>query len=102
MASKLLANFRSNFKKSKEEELSLETYLDLCKKDNLTYASASERMLATIGEPNHVDTSQNSRLSRIFLNRTVRVYPAFSDFYGLEDTLERIVGFFKHAAQGLE
>ena len=102
MASKLLANFRSNFKKSKEEELSLETYLDLCKKDRLTYASASERMLETIGEPNHVDTSQNSRLSRIFLNRTLRVYPAFSDFYGLEDTIERIVGFFKHAAQGLE
>ena len=49
MASKLLANFRSNFKKSKEEELSLEMYLDLCKKDKLTYASASERMLATIG-----------------------------------------------------
>ncbi len=102
MASKLLANFRSNFQKSKEEELTLEKYLDLCKKDKLTYASAAERMLATIGDPEHVDTSQNSRLSRIFLNRTVRVYPAFKDFYGLEDTIERIVGFFKHAAQGLE
>jgi DNA replication protein DnaC len=28
--------------------------------------------------------------------------PAFKDFYGMEDTIERIVGFFRHAAQGLE
>ncbi|MCA3184084.1 MAG: PrkA family serine protein kinase, partial [Cupriavidus sp.] len=27
---------------------------------------------------------------------------AFRDFYGMEDTIEQIVSFFKHAAQGLE
>ena len=32
----------------------------------------------------------------------MKVYPAFKDFYGLEETIERIVGFFRHAAQGLE
>jgi serine protein kinase len=32
------------------------------------------------------------------LNRTVRLYRAFSGFYGMEDTIERIVGFFRHAA----
>jgi hypothetical protein len=31
-----------------------------------------------------------------------RVYPAFSEFYGMEETIERIVGFLRHAAQGLE
>ena len=36
------------------------------------------------------------------MNRTIRVYPAFSEFYGMEETIERIVGFFRHAAQGLE
>ena len=36
------------------------------------------------------------------MNRTIKVYPAFKDFYGLEETIERIVGFFRHAAQGLE
>ena len=36
------------------------------------------------------------------MNRTIRVYPAFSDFHGMEETVERIVGFFRHAAQGLE
>jgi serine protein kinase len=36
------------------------------------------------------------------MNRTIKVYPAFNDFYGMEETIERIVGFFRHAAQGLE
>ena len=36
------------------------------------------------------------------MNRTIKVYQAFKDFYGLEETIERIVGFFRHAAQGLE
>ena len=44
----------------------------------------------------------DSRLGRIFLNRTIKVYPAFQDFFGMEDTIERIVGYFTHAAQGLE
>jgi serine protein kinase len=49
-----------------------------------------------------IDTAKDSRLGRIFLNRTIRSYPAFAGFYGMEDTIERIVGYFKHAAQGLE
>lgn len=86
----------------KKEVLSFPEYLDLCKTDRTTYASAAERMLAAIGEPEIVDTSKDPRLSRIFLNRTLRIYPAFSDFYGMEETIERIVGYFRHAAQGLE
>src|SRR5947207_3731721 len=50
-----------------------------------------------------VDTAQDPRLGRIFMNRTIKVYPAFADdFFGMEDTIERIVGFFRHGAQGLE
>ena len=64
--------------------------------------SAAERMLAAIGEPEIVDTSHDQRLGRIFMNRTIRVYPTFADFYGMEETIERIVGYFRHAAQGLE
>ena len=59
-------------------------------------------MLRAIGEPEVIDTSRDPRLSRLHLNRTIRVYPAFSEFYGMEETIERIVGFFRHAAQGLE
>ena len=32
----------------------------------------------------------------------VRIYPAFKDFYGLEEPIEQIVSCFRHAAQGLE
>ncbi|NJM32601.1 MAG: PrkA family serine protein kinase, partial [Limnobacter sp.] len=85
-----------------ETELSLEEYLDLCKKDPLTYASAAERMLRAIGEPEVVDTRSNPRLSRIFANRVVRRYPSFAEFYGMEDVIENIVSYFRHAAQGLE
>jgi len=55
---------------------------------------AAERMLSAIGEPQLVDTSKEPRLSRIFLNRTVRKYPAFNDFFGMEEAIERIVGYF--------
>lgn len=80
----------------------LEEYLELCKTDSSAYATAAERMLKAIGEPKIVDTSKNPRLSRVFLNRSIKVYPAFADFFGMEDTIERIVGYFTHSAQGLE
>ena len=78
------------------------SYLELCQDDPMAYASAAERMVKAIGEPTKLDTSADPRLSRIYLNRTVCIYPAFNDFYGMEETIERIVGYFKHAAQGLE
>jgi serine protein kinase len=49
-----------------------------------------------------VDTARDARLGRVFMNRTIRVYPAFAEFYGMEETIERIVSFFRHAAQALE
>lgn len=84
------------------ETFTLEEYLNICKTDKSAYASAAERMLLAIGEPVLVDTHQDARLSRIFHNRTIKRYPAFSDFYGIEDSIERIVAYFTHAAQGLE
>src|SRR5436309_5075039 len=86
----------------REVELSLEEYLGKCSDDPSYHASAAERLLRAIGEPVMVDTSQDPRLGRIFMNRTIKVYPEFSDFFGMEETIERIVGFFRHAAQGLE
>ena len=86
----------------RETEMSLAEYLQACSEDPGCYAGPAERMLRAIGEPETVDTAKNPRLGRIFLNRTIRVYPSFSDFYGMEETIERVVGFFRHAAQGLE
>lgn len=98
----LLDDFKKDFDKTKKTSMSIDDYLNGCKKDSSMYKSASERMLEAIGEPELVDTSKDPRLSRIFFNRVIKVYPAFKDFYGMEDTIEQIVSFFKHAAQGLE
>src|SRR6266542_1593450 len=91
------------YENRREVEYSLEDYLRACSDDPAFYAGAAERLLKAIGEPVMVDTAQDPRLGRIFMNRTIKVYPAFADdFFGMEDTIERIVGFFRHAAQGLE
>jgi serine protein kinase len=68
----------------------------------MTYATAAERMVAAIGEPETIDTAKDPRLGRIFMNRTIKAYPAFAEFFGMEDTIERIVNFFRYSAQGLE
>jgi serine protein kinase len=86
----------------KHSEMPLKEFLEACREDPLYYASAAERMIQAIGEPRLIDTSKDERLGRIFLNRTIKIYPAFKDFFGMEETIERIVGFFRHAAQGLE
>ena len=54
-----------------------------------------------IGEPELVDTSTDPRLSRIFSNKVIRRYPAFEDFHGMEECIDQIVPYFRHA-QGLE
>src|SRR6202049_3707355 len=90
------------YENRREVEYSLEDYLGKCSDDPIYYAGAAERMLRAIGEAEMVDTSQDPRLGRIFMNRTIKIYPAFEDFFGMEETIERIVGFFRHAAQGLE
>jgi serine protein kinase len=98
----LLEEFRSNYSATQNEEMGLEDYLELCKREPASYATAAERMLAGIGEPEAVDTRGDPHLGRIFGNRVIRRYPAFREFYGMEDAIEQIVAFFKHAAQGLE
>jgi len=98
----LLERYHTNYGASREEEMTLDDYLELCRKDPEAYATPAERMLAAIGEPEVVDTRNDPRLSRLFSNRVIKRYPAFEEFYGLEDVIAQIVSFLKHAAQGLE
>jgi serine protein kinase len=99
---KVFDNYTARYERTREEEFSLHEYLELCKRDPLAYASAAERMLAAIGEPELVDTRHNTRLSRIFANKIIKIYPAFREFYGTEEVIEQVVSYFRHAAQGLE
>ena len=94
--------FTRTYDSRRATEMSLTQYLAGCRTDPMMYAGAPERILAAIGEPTMVDTAKDARFGRIFMNRTIRTYPAFADFYGMEETVERIVSFFRHAAQGLE
>ncbi|BCW90655.1 hypothetical protein sos41_38280 [Alphaproteobacteria bacterium SO-S41] len=94
--------FSKTYAREKQETLSLRDFLLAARDDKMMVASAAERMIAAIGEPEFIDTSRDARLGRIFSNRTFKRYKAFEGFYGMEDTIERIVGYFKHAAQGLE
>jgi serine protein kinase len=94
--------YARGFEAQRDAEMSLGEYLELCRDKPMAYATATERLLSAIGEPEMLDTSKDARLGRIFMNRTIRRYPAFNEFYGMEETIERIVGFLRHAAQGLE
>ena len=98
----LFTEFARTYEARKETDLSLSEYLDACRKDPMVYATAAERFIASIGEPVVLDSAKDARLGRIFQNRSIKTYPVFADFYGMEETIERIVGFFRHAAQGLE
>jgi len=97
-----IGNFVVRYARNQEEELSLDEYLAECKRQPMAYATAAERMLAAIGEPELLDTRNDPRMSRLFANKVIKRYPAFSEFYGMEDAIEQVVSFFRHAAQGLE
>ena len=97
-----IGNHVARYARNREEELSLDEYLAECKRNPLAYASAAERMLTAIGEPHMLDTRNDPRLSRIFANKRIKIYPAFAEFYGMEDAIEQVVSYFRHAAQGLE
>jgi serine protein kinase len=99
---KIFDNYAARYERTREEEYSLQEYLEICKRDRLAYASAAERMLKAIGEPELLDTRHDPRLSRIFANKVIKIYPAFREFYGTEEVIEQVVAYFRHAAQGLE
>ena len=98
----LFSHYQEKYQQTQEEDCSLQDYLALCREDPAVYATAAERLLLAIGEPELVDTSQDPRLSRIFSNKVISRYKPFEDFYGMEEAVENIVSFYRHAAQGLE
>jgi serine protein kinase len=94
--------FSSAYARERRETMSLTDFLEGCRDNPGMTASAAERMITAIGEPVVVDTSKDPRLGRIFLNRTIKLFPSMTGFFGMEDTIQRVVSYFQHAAQGLE
>ncbi len=87
----IFTTYARSFEATREAEMSLADYLAACRHDPMMYASATELLMAALGEP-----------ASKFVNRNIRVYPAFDEFYGMEETIERIVGFLRQTKQGKE
>ena len=98
----IFQRYQARYESAREEVMDLDDYLRLCKEDPMAYAGPAERLLAAIGDPEVINTHDDPRLSRIFQNKVIRRYPAFADFYGMEEPIEHLVSYLKHAAQGLE
>ncbi|MDO6477539.1 PrkA family serine protein kinase [Alteromonas sp. 1_MG-2023] len=98
----IFEHYQQRYEERQQEEFTIQEFLDICKSDPTAYANSAERLLQAIGEPEMVDTSNDPALSRIFSNRVIARYPAFHEFYGMEEAIEQIVSYLKHAAQGLE
>ena len=98
----IFEQYKDRYEAHKEEEFTIQEFLEICKNDPTSYANSAERLINAIGTPQMVDTSQDPTLSRIFSNRVIARYPAFAEFYGMEEAIEQIVSYLKHAAQGLE
>ena len=81
LAEEIFDRFSEIYDQERREDLTLTDYLMSCRDNPMMFSSAAERMIAAIGEPNIVDTSTDSRLGRIYLNRTIKVYPAFENFW---------------------
>ncbi len=98
----IFSNYQSRYEATEQEEMSLDEYLELCSNEPGAYSTAAERILTAIGEPELVNTADDPRLSRIYSNKVIKRYPTFGHFYGMEECVEQVVSFFRHAAQGLE
>ena len=74
----VLTRARARYENQREEEYSLEEYLDLCRRNSGAYATAAERLLTAIGEPELLDTRKDPRLSRICAV-SASILPSYSE-----------------------
>jgi serine protein kinase len=94
--------FKANYKATKAVEMTVEEYLKGCRNDKSFYANPWERLLKAVGEPVAIDYAKEPNLARIFNNQPMFRYPAFKDFYGMEEAIKKIVAFLRSGAQGGE
>lgn len=97
---KLIDNYYSNYQSTKKQ-ISYLDFLDLVKKDKSIIQLAHKRLFDVItGEGFEVlDTEKDLRLKRIFGNKKIRSYNFFrNEFFGIEESLQKIVRYFHSAA----
>ena len=87
--SDVFSSYARTYETRRDSEMSL-AELEGCRDDPMMYATTLDASSRRYGEAELVDTARDARLGRIFMNRTIRTYPAFAEFYGMEETIERI------------
>lgn len=80
--------------------ISLVEYLDAFASESKFKMNTAGRLEYSLGDPTVVNTALDERLGRMFSKRVIRIYPAFADLYGIEDTIQRITDFLRVAAAG--
>jgi serine protein kinase len=84
-----------------EEVMTVDQYLEEAKTNRRIYQSSHAAMVESFGKPELIDTHSDVRLSRIYENRLLRTFPAFSrDFYGMYGVIDQIYSYFLSASQG--
>ncbi len=75
-------------------------YLELVKKDPSIVKLAHQHMYEVIMEKGAtiLNTEEHPRLKRIYGNRIIKKYHFFEDFYGIDETIMKIVRYFHSAA----
>lgn len=89
-------------RETQEVEMTMEEYLELCKADPSAYANPWQRLLKAIGEPEIIDFSKEPKLRQVFEGMPTVRYPGLADFYGIEDSLQKVVAAIRSGAQGGE
>ena len=51
----IFEHYQQRYESFKQEELTIQEYLELCKTNPTTYANSAERLIQAIGEPEMVD-----------------------------------------------
>ena len=77
-------HYRQRYEAAKDEEFTLQEFLTTCRQDRSAYANAAERLLmlsVSLSWSIQPGTQTFSTLS----NRVIARYPAFEEFYGMED-----------------
>lgn len=96
----LLGRLKARTQELKEEVMSVEDWMDLCKTDPGAYYNFSDRLLKAIGAPEIVDTrlaDQKTRL--VHAGKKIARYKPFADLYDSETAVSKLVSRIENGAR---
>jgi serine protein kinase len=96
----LFGDYKSN-RATSTEKISFLDYLQRVKENPELAQLAHKRLFNFITKPGvtTIDTDQDIRLKRIFGNKKIKSYKFFNDdFFGIEETLQKLVRYFHSAS----